>query len=167
MRGLSILKDGPELVAKPDEEYPTWLWRLISDAAMKTTSASIEAGTDSNPISSSAGYRRGTTRGDQRVRDKQEIRQLRITAALAAKKIPAPANLGGHGSQLASSGTVPSLGSREMLVAQTSTRIDQQDAAGSSRRPSPEEREQAERAKRRELRKINREQIKTRNFVGR
>lgn len=29
MHGLSILKDHPDPVSKPDEEYPAWLWGLL------------------------------------------------------------------------------------------------------------------------------------------
>ena len=28
MKGLSVLKDQPDPIALPDEEYPAWLWTL-------------------------------------------------------------------------------------------------------------------------------------------
>jgi large subunit ribosomal protein L54 len=32
MKGLSVLKDQPDPIALPDEEYPDWVWTL-TDAA--------------------------------------------------------------------------------------------------------------------------------------
>lgn len=32
MKDLSILKDKPDPIAMPDEEYPSWLWTLTDEA---------------------------------------------------------------------------------------------------------------------------------------
>ncbi|CAO1617538.1 unnamed protein product [Parajaminaea phylloscopi] len=170
MSGLSILKDGPELVAKPDEEYPPWLWTLINDPAMKTTSAGVDASADGSAAStsSSAPSSAAATKGELRVKQKQEMRELRAAAAaLAAKKAAAAAaSAGAAGSPSAASGTVPPVGSVEMLEAQAEVLVDQSHSA-SAKASTPEEREQLESAQRRELRKANRERIKGRNFLGR
>lgn len=31
MTGLSVLKDQPDPVALPDDQYPDWLWTLLPD----------------------------------------------------------------------------------------------------------------------------------------
>ncbi|WWD21529.1 hypothetical protein CI109_106015 [Kwoniella shandongensis] len=33
LTGLSILKDKPDPVALPDDQYPTWLWTLLDDTS--------------------------------------------------------------------------------------------------------------------------------------
>jgi large subunit ribosomal protein L54 len=33
MKDLSVLKDKPDPVALPDEEYPAWLWTLTDEYA--------------------------------------------------------------------------------------------------------------------------------------
>lgn len=32
-KGLSILKDKPDPVAKADEEYPSWLWTILDSGS--------------------------------------------------------------------------------------------------------------------------------------
>lgn len=39
MTGLSVMKDQPDPVALPDDQYPDWLWTLLPDT---TKSASKE-----------------------------------------------------------------------------------------------------------------------------
>lgn len=31
LRGLNYTKNGPNLVAMDDSEYPSWLWKLVDD----------------------------------------------------------------------------------------------------------------------------------------
>jgi len=32
MQGLSVLKDKPDPVALPDDQYPAWLWTILDEA---------------------------------------------------------------------------------------------------------------------------------------
>jgi large subunit ribosomal protein L54 len=43
MTGLSTLKDQPDPVALPDDQYPDWLWTLLSDSASATKEADSSA----------------------------------------------------------------------------------------------------------------------------
>jgi large subunit ribosomal protein L54 len=47
MNGLSILKDQPDPVALPDDQYPDWLWTLLDE-----------------PVSASSGGMEGKLPGD-------------------------------------------------------------------------------------------------------
>ena len=35
MTGLSVVKDQPDPVALPDDQYPAWLWTILDDSAVK------------------------------------------------------------------------------------------------------------------------------------
>jgi large subunit ribosomal protein L54 len=36
MTGLSVMKDQPDPVALPDDQYPDWLWTLLPDTTKST-----------------------------------------------------------------------------------------------------------------------------------
>lgn len=38
LNGLSVLKDQPDPVALPDDQYPAWLWTILEDPATKLES---------------------------------------------------------------------------------------------------------------------------------
>ncbi|WVR04656.1 hypothetical protein IAU60_001667 [Kwoniella sp. DSM 27419] len=42
LTGLSILKDKPDPVALPDDQYPAWLWTLLSDTSKAHKAAENE-----------------------------------------------------------------------------------------------------------------------------
>jgi len=49
MTGLSILKDQPDPVALPDDQYPSWLWTILDSERLDAEDgrlASSEAGID-------------------------------------------------------------------------------------------------------------------------
>lgn len=154
MPGLQLLKDKPDLIALPDSDYPPWLWDLLSDPAMKTTHASVEGGpgilgggaSDATLEESAAGgggvgSKGTTTKGEARIKQKQEMRERRqaFAAAQAAKK----------------KGVAMGNVSAEEVAAQMAEGAVQGGDAV------------AEERKKRELRKKNREGIKARNFLGR
>lgn len=35
LTGLSVIKDQPDPVALPDDQYPAWLWTILDDSATK------------------------------------------------------------------------------------------------------------------------------------
>lgn len=43
LKGLSILKDKPDPVAKEDSEYPAWLWTLLDESSAKKAAGGGEA----------------------------------------------------------------------------------------------------------------------------
>jgi large subunit ribosomal protein L54 len=52
MKGLSILKDTPDPIALPDEEYPPWVWTL-TDAVKSAETNDKEKATISSANKSS------------------------------------------------------------------------------------------------------------------
>lgn len=46
MKDLSVLKDKPDPVALPDEEYPAWLWTLTDEYAAGSKSRQQPGKTD-------------------------------------------------------------------------------------------------------------------------
>lgn len=50
LSGLSILKDQPDPVALPDDQYPAWLWTILDEPkASATSSSASEVGGVSAP----------------------------------------------------------------------------------------------------------------------
>ena len=35
LSGLSVIKDQPDPIALPDDQYPSWLWTILDDANVK------------------------------------------------------------------------------------------------------------------------------------
>lgn len=145
--GLAILKDRPEPIALPDDEYPPWLWSLLATPALKTTSASTEAG-DAGPSSGGGGAPSGgaLTKGQLRVQQKREFREKRAANAAAARAARNAGALKGKGNNRAAQGTAPPTTSEEMGRVEASVA-------------------QEEKEKKTALRKANREAIKGKNFV--
>lgn len=158
MPGLCILKDRPEVVALPDDQYPPWLWDLLDDPSMKTTYASVESSGD--PIVSAAAGDAPTaaeTKGQLRLKQKREMKELR--AKMAAQKLAAQK---AEAAKSKAKGTTAIPGATEMSEAEAQAAL-----LAAEQARTPEEQEEQERSQRRQLRKANRESIKTRNFVGR
>lgn len=49
--GLSILKDKADPVARPDSEYPSWLWDLLDDPAIKSNKTMLAGDVDTTGMS--------------------------------------------------------------------------------------------------------------------
>ncbi|WVN89407.1 uncharacterized protein L203_104630 [Cryptococcus depauperatus CBS 7841] len=50
LTGLSILKDKPDPVALPDDQYPSWLWRILEDTGKehKTEENAVKLSAEGN-----------------------------------------------------------------------------------------------------------------------
>lgn len=143
MPGLAIYKDRPDILAKPDEEYPPWLWDLLSTSALKTTSASTELGTGAAAsASSSSSGATPATKGELRTKQKRELKERRAAEAAAARRL-------GNKAAPGESGPV---GRTEILEGRAEVRV---------RDPAEEEK-----IKKMALRKENRQKIKGRNFMA-
>ncbi|CAO1627938.1 unnamed protein product [Sympodiomycopsis kandeliae] len=79
LNGLAILKEGPDVIALPDNEYPSWLWDLAVEPSMKTTYASLDASEVVDTSSSTGGG--AVTKGQQRAKEKREAKQKRAAQA--------------------------------------------------------------------------------------
>ena len=151
MTGLEILKDRPELLARPDEEYPDWLWDLISDPSMKTTKASVEA--EAGALGSGGGAAAAPavmTKGMLRIQQKKEMRDLRAAARAAARASAAASST----NNAAASGAAPPIGTAESLQAMA-----QEVVTGREAEASEKERKKA-------LSKAAREAIRPQNFLA-
>lgn len=141
LKGVSIFKDKADPIALQDHEYPPWLFKLLDDPSIAASSslASIEMA--------------GMSKGEARAAQKRQSKILRA-AQLAKEKAEAKA-----AERAAKAGTV------EAAIDATA----EQEAA-----LTPEERKanllskaaQEEQARRRTLRRANKDAIKARNFVS-
>lgn len=140
LSGLSIYKDGAEVVAKPDEEYPEWLWQIISEPSMKTTAASTDGSEEIAGGGAGSGGGRADTKGQIRAREKRELKARRAAQAAEARGQARMARI-----NKASKG--------QQVKAQTEQQLQNRD-------PADVERETA-----RALRAANRKNLKTNNFI--
>ncbi|KDN44517.1 hypothetical protein K437DRAFT_224920, partial [Tilletiaria anomala UBC 951] len=189
LHGLSIYKDRPEPVARPDSHYPAWLWDIISSSSFSTdtSEASIAAETA------------GMSKGEARVAEKRIMKERRAAqkakeaaakkaqiAAEAAAAKAAAAQSSCAGVSLAG-GAPLVLGEHRRiaaLAADAEATQKEADAAASEAGLMPgqaakktgddaatavsgmSERELLEREKKRALRKASKSAIKTKNFVS-
>ncbi len=58
MKGLSMLKDSPDPIALPDEEYPDWVWTL-TDAAKAAEKNDKQKAESSSEMKKSAEEKEG------------------------------------------------------------------------------------------------------------
>ncbi|KAJ9127165.1 hypothetical protein QFC24_001402 [Naganishia onofrii] len=73
LKDLSILKDKPDPVALPDEEYPAWLWTLTDEWQVKTAAAGGAAPSMTTPAG------KGKAGGGGEFDLKAEKKKLRAT----------------------------------------------------------------------------------------
>lgn len=139
LTGLAILKDAPEVIAKPDEEYPSWLWELANEPAMKTTFASTDA---AEVIASESGSSSAfpATKGALRAKEKRAMKAKRAAQAAEDRAQAKAARI----AKAAKGAEVPKA----------------QQKAAEGRDPIEVERETQ-----RALRKANRDRIRTNNFI--
>ena len=50
MTGLSVVKDQPDPVALPDDQYPAWLWTILDDSTVKLGNEKKAGKADSGEI---------------------------------------------------------------------------------------------------------------------
>ncbi|WFD43356.1 hypothetical protein MPSI1_002017 [Malassezia psittaci] len=138
--GLSIYKDRADPVAKPDHEYPNWLWDLLEDPAIKSSKSLIAGDVDTTGMS------KGEARAAYKRSAKLARQQLKRQQAAEAKEAARQLNM--NPDQKAAS--------QAKLAAQV---------AKETQPKSPSEQREDELKARRTLRKKNRAAIKASNFV--
>lgn len=82
--GLSIYKDKPDPVAKPDSEYPSWLWDLLEDPAVVSSKTLIAGDVDTTGMSKGearAAYKRSAKLARQQLK-KQQAAEAKEAARL-------------------------------------------------------------------------------------
>ena len=137
---MSIYKDKPDPVAKPDHEYPDWLWELLDDPAIKPKKALVVGDVDTT----------GMSKGEARAALKRGAKMARAAALQqAAAEAKEKARL------------------ERMTDSQRAAATAEADAkAREDAKPkSLAEAEEKELAQRRALRKQRRDSIKSSNFV--
>lgn len=159
LTGLSIFKDRPEPVARPDSHYPPWLWEILGS----------KEDASATPISLAAELA-GMAKGEARVAEKRLMKARR--AAQRAKEAAAKKSFNGVGMRdVAQEANAPieiAEGSVEEAAALASLKLDEQAPIGSARDPNTgmTERERLEVEKKKALRKASRSTIKAKNFVS-
>lgn len=139
-KGLSILKDRADPVARPDSEYPPWLWALLDDPAIKSSKVLSAGDVDTT----------GMSKGEARAALKRGAKAARAAvkkAAAAEARAAARAERAGVNPAAATH-----------AAADAELEQDKQPR-------TPAEKFEAERQARRSLRKQNRDAIKAANFV--
>ncbi|SPO22146.1 related to MRPL37 - mitochondrial ribosomal protein of the large subunit [Ustilago trichophora] len=141
LKGVSIYKDKADPVALQDHEYPSWLFKLLDDPSIASSSslASIEMA--------------GMSKGEARAAQKRQSKILRA-AQLAKEKAEAKA-----AERAAKDGTAES--TKVTSAAQEAAMTPEEKKAHLMSKATAEEH-----AKRKALRKANKEAIKARNFVS-
>lgn len=135
--GLSIFKDKPDPVARPDSEYPPWLFELLDDPAIRPSKSLNVGDVDTT----------GMSKGEARIAMKRAAKMAR---AEVKRKAQAEAREAARIERMKKQGVVPET--------PTETVVDE----GPN---TPGELRAAELAQRRSLRKDNRASIKANNFV--
>ncbi|KAL4402499.1 mitochondrial large ribosomal subunit [Malassezia pachydermatis] len=136
--GLSIYKDKPDPVARPDNEYPSWLWDLLEDPAVKPKKALMVGDVDTT----------GMSKGEARVALKRAAKMARAAARKqAAEEAKEKARW------------------ERMTDAQRAAVTARAKAEKDDKPKTATQMFEQERTKRRELRKANRAAIKASNFV--
>ncbi|WFC99268.1 hypothetical protein MYAM1_002012 [Malassezia yamatoensis] len=138
--GLSIFKDRADPVAKPDHEYPNWLWDLLEDPAIKPSKSLIAGDVDTTGMS------KGEARAAYKRSAKLARQQLKRQQAAEAKEAARQLNMSPQ----------QKAASQAKLAAQV---------AKEAQPKSPSEQHEDELKARRTLRKKNRAAIKASNFV--
>ncbi|KAJ1029340.1 hypothetical protein NDA13_002591 [Ustilago tritici] len=141
LKGVSIYKDKADPVALQDNEYPPWLFKLLDDPSIASSSslASIEM----------AGMSKGEARAAQK-------RQSKILRAVQLAKEKAEAKAAERAARNASMETAKgAAAAKEAKLTPEKQRANQMAKAI-----------QEEQARRKSLRKENKEAIKARNFVS-
>lgn len=141
LKGISIYKDKADPVALQDHEYPSWLFKLLDDPSIASSSslASIEMA--------------GMSKGEARAAQKRQSKILRA-AQLAKEKAEAKAAERTAKASMAESTKNPSA-EQEAALAPEEKKAQLLSKAAAE-----------EQAKRKALRKTNKEAIKARNFVS-
>lgn len=135
--GLSIFKDKPDPVARPDSEYPAWLFELLDDPAISRAKALSVGDVDTT----------GMSKGEARIAMKRAAKHAR---AEAKRKAQAEAREAARIERLRASGKL-----KETSKEETAEKGPQ----------TPGELRSTELAQRRSLRRNNRAAIKASNFV--
>ncbi|SNX82894.1 related to MRPL37 - mitochondrial ribosomal protein of the large subunit [Melanopsichium pennsylvanicum] len=141
LKGVSIYKDKADPVALQDHEYPSWLFKLLDDPSIASSSslASIEMA--------------GMSKGEARAAQKRQSKILRA-AQLVKEKAEAKA-----AERAAKAGT---LESTKVSVAELEAAMNPAEKKAHLVAKATAE----EQARRKALRKTNKEAIKARNFVS-
>ena len=141
LKGVSILKDKADPVALQDHEYPSWLFKLLDDPSIASSAslASIEMA--------------GMSKGEARAAQKRQSKILRA-AQLAKEKAEAKA-----AERAAKAGTAES---SQTASAEPEAALSPAELKASLLSKAVAE----EQARRKTLRKANKEAIKARNFVS-
>ncbi|KAJ1028422.1 hypothetical protein NDA16_001589 [Ustilago loliicola] len=141
LKGVSIYKDKADPVALQDNEYPPWLFKLLDDPSIASSSslASIEMA--------------GMSKGEARAAQKRQSKVLRA-AQLAKEK--AKAKAAERAAKTASTETA-----KDTTAEKEVTLTSEQQRANEMAKAV-----QDEQARRKMLRKENKEAIKARNFVS-
>lgn len=141
LKGVSIFKDKPDPVALQDQEYPPWLFKLLDDPSIASSSslASIEMA--------------GMSKGEARAAQKRQSKILRA-AQLAKEKAEAKA------AERAAKAGSTEVG-KDVKEEQQATLSEAEQRAQAAAKAAEEEK-----ARRKSLRRANKESIKARNFVS-
>lgn len=76
LKGIQFHAGKPDPVALPDEEYPSWLWKLLDEPASAVSSASASA---SQKKASRPGQKiQVTIKGQKVTLDKKELRRKNV-----------------------------------------------------------------------------------------
>ena len=87
MKDLSILKDKPDPIAMPDEDYPAWLWTLTDESLAEAQSGKKAAELDAEggmaigetPMQNEGGKGKGKAQGFDRQAERRKLRSRCVT----------------------------------------------------------------------------------------